>query len=279
MSKDKPQTIRQKIHEVIFGAHTPLGLTFDVLLLLAIVLSVIFNSLETVVTVSKVWHDQLMIAKWSFTILFTIEFLLRIYCVNKPFRYIFSFWGIVDLLAILPDYLLLMNGAGNRSFSVIRSLRLLRVFRIMNLAWFQHEGEDLGNAIWRARGKIIVFLMVVMIIVTVSGTLMYEVEHNWGEPETSDFTSIPNGIYWSIVTMTTVGFGDIVPVTTTGKILSAILILLGYSLIIVPTGFVSAEVIEAKNSRKLISTISCASCVSEGHAEDATYCKYCGEKL
>ena len=165
------------------------------------------------------------------------------------------------------------------TFSVVRSLRLLRVFRIMNLSWFQHEGEDLGNAIWRARGKIIVFLMVVMIIVTVAGTIMYEIEHNWSNSEeVSDFTSIPNGIYWAIVTMTTVGFGDIVPVTTAGKIVSAVLILVGYSLIIVPTGFVSAEVIDAKQ-RKLVSTISCPSCITEGHADDAIYCKYCGENL
>jgi len=280
MSKHENQTTREKIHEIIFGAHTPAGLLFDVLLLIVIVLSVTTNSLETVGWIHDEWQEPMLFAKWVFTGLFTIEYFLRIYCVKKPLHYIFSFWGIIDLVAILPDYLLLVFSGGNfRAFSAVRSLRLLRVFRIMNLSWFQHEAEDLGDAIWRARAKIIVFLMVVMIIVTLAGTLMYEVEHNWGDPVNSDFTSIPNGMYWAIVTMTTVGFGDIVPETTAGKIISAVLILLGYSLIIVPTGFVSAEVMEAKSRRKLVSTISCPSCITEGHAIDAIYCKYCGEKL
>lgn len=276
--KSENQSAKNKIHEVIFGAHTPSGLLFDVLLLLAIVLSVISNSLETVESIREDWHHLLFIAKWVFTVLFTIEYMLRIYCVRKPWKYIFSFWGIIDLLAILPDYMLLIFlGTGNssaRSFSVIRSLRLLRVFRIFNLSWFQREGEDLGNAIWRARGKIIVFLMVVMIIVTVAGTVMYEIEHG----SNSGFTSIPNGIYWAIVTMTTVGFGDIVPATTAGKIVSAILILVGYSLIIVPTGFVSAEVLDSRK-RKIVSTISCPSCITENHDDDAVYCKFCGDPM
>ncbi len=294
MSSNKSElaSVRDKIHEIIFEAHTPAGLAFDVLLLLVIVLSVISNSLETVQGGGEQWHALLAIAKWVFTGLFTIEYALRIYCVKKPWKYIFSFWGVIDLLAILPDYLLLMfgGGANTSSFSAIRSLRLLRVFRILNLSWFQYEGEDLGDAIWRARGKIIVFLMVVMIIVTVAGTVMYEIEHGWGpkvqDPtgkpgemiSTSGFTSIPNGIYWAIVTMTTVGFGDIVPVTTAGKVVSAILILVGYSLIIVPTGFVSAEILDRKK-RKVISTISCPSCLTENHDFDAAYCKYCGEEL
>lgn len=307
--KPKPQEyierpFRDRIHEIIFGAHTPAGITFDVLLLIAIVLSVVVISLETVHSIDKNWHDQLSDLKWFFTGLFTVEYLLRLFCVRKPLKYAFSFWGIIDLLAILPDYILLTQGADANAFSVIRSLRLLRVFRILNLSWFQDEAEDLSNSVWRARGKIIVFLMVVMIIVTVSGTIMYEIETTFAKPvlnsETgiaeidpvtqkvvteSQFNSIPDGIYWAIVTMTTVGFGDIVPVTFGGKIISAILILLGYSLIIVPTGFVSAEVIEAKRKKKgkrkraKLSTISCPSCIKEGHDGDAVYCKYCGEHL
>lgn len=283
------QSVRDKIHEIIFGAHTPAGFAFDVLLLIAIVLSVISNSLETIQGGSEQWHDWLFIAKWVFTGLFTIEYAVRIYCVNRPLKYIFSFWGIVDLLAILPDYLLLLFGgvSSTSSFSAIRSLRLLRVFRILNLSWFQSEGEELGNAIWRARGKIIVFLMVVMILVTVSGTVMYEVEKLFGdtiinadgvEVSTSEFTSIPIGIYWAIVTMTTVGFGDIVPQTAGGKLISAFLILVGYSLIVVPTGFVSAEVLDGKR-RKIVTTIGCPSCLRENQDEDALYCKYCGDAL
>ena len=302
--------IRDRIHEIIFGAHTPAGLTFDLLLLLAIIASVVVISLETVGAVSIRWHDQLVLLKWFFTILFSVEYLLRLYCVRKPLKYATSVWGIIDLLAILPDYVLLALGFGgiktinSSAFSVIRSLRLLRVFRILNLSWFQHEAEDLSGAVWRARGKIVVFLMVVMIIVTVSGTVMFEIERTFAPPlldaqgntyidtevthriaSESQFNSIPDGIYWAIVTMTTVGFGDIVPITFGGKIISALLILLGYSLIIVPTGFVSAEVLEGKKKRKgkrkraTISTISCASCITEGHDDDAVYCKFCGEHL
>ena len=285
-NKSEQQTIRDKIHEVIFEAHTRAGLAFDILLLLAIVLSVISNSLETVSGGGKAWHEMLWVAKWVFTGLFTVEYILRIYCVRKPWKFIFSFWGIVDLLAILPDYILLfIPGVNSNAFSAIRSLRLMRVFRILNLPWFQQEAEDLGNAIWRARGKIVVFLMVVMIIVTVAGTVMFEVESAFCDKDAfgipvleSEFTSIPSGIYWAIVTMTTVGFGDIVPLTNVGKCVSAVLILVGYSLIVVPTGFVSAEVLNLKR-RKVVSTISCPSCITEDHDDDAIFCKYCGEEL
>lgn len=309
----KLQSHRERIYEIIFGAHTPAGLAFDILLLIAIICSIAVTSLESVGWINAGWSEQLSFLKWFFTYLFTAEYLLRLYCVRRPLKYAFSVWGIIDLLAILPDYLLYFFTAGisGGAFSVIRSLRLLRVFRILNLSWFQHEGEDLGNAIWNARGKIVVFLMVVMIIVTVSGTIMYEVERatadkvmvvdeqgkvvvneqgvelvetdKYGnEISTSKFQSIPDGIYWAIVTMTTVGFGDIVPITFGGKIISAILILVGYSLIIVPTGFVSAEVIDAKKRKrreKKVTTIGCSSCITEGHDEDAVYCKFCGERL
>ncbi|MFK7767379.1 MAG: ion transporter [Mariniblastus sp.] len=284
--RNAPRTLKEKIHEIIFGAHTFSGLSFDIMLMLAIVASVTVISLETVTGIQTRMDSTLFFLKWFFTILFTIEYGLRIYCVRNPSKYIFSFWGIIDLLAILPDYILLMtipvnSSFGVKGFSVVRSLRLLRVFRILNLSWIQNEGEDLGNAIWRARGKVIVFLMVVLIIVTVAGTLMYEIEHYYPLDEEgnsiSKFTSIPIGIYWAIVTMTTVGFGDIVPMTAAGQVVSAVLILVGYSLIIVPTGFVSAEIIDSK--RKPVTTVSCASCVTEGHANDARYCKYCGEEL
>ena len=278
--------IRKKIHEIIFGADTPLGALFDITLLIAIVASVVITCLATVSDYKgQAWIDN---ASWCFTALFTVEYLLRIYCVQKPKNYIFSFWGIIDLLSVLPDYFLLFS-AHSRAFSVVRSLRLLRVFRIFKLGWFQSEADDLGGAIFRARAKIIVFLTVVMIIVTVTGTLMYEIE-NICQPNVfreidginvkvdgNDFDSIPEGIYWAVVTMTTVGFGDTVPKSPPGKFLSAILILVGYSLIIVPTGFVSAEIIEAR--RKPISTRSCSTCISEGHDADAKYCKFCSAEL
>ncbi|MCP4095519.1 MAG: ion transporter [Planctomycetaceae bacterium] len=273
------QTVQEKMHEIIFGAHTTQGWLFDMALLVVIVLSVISNSLETVAGFEDRWKGALFWASWVFTGLFTVEYALRIYCVKKPWRFIFSFWGIVDLLAILPEYLLFLffsAGGHSSAFSAIRSLRLLRVFRILNLSWFQREGEDLGNAIWRARGKIVVFIMVVLIIVTIAGTIMYDVESTF-DPD-SKFTSIPMGIYWAIVTMTTVGFGDIVPKTTGGQFISAILILVGYSLIIVPTGFVSAEVLDRKR-RRVISTVACPSCLTEDHDDDALFCKYCGGEM
>ena len=266
--------IRKKIHEIIFGADTPMGALFDIVLLIAIVASVIITCIATV----PEYQDEawINVASWFFTAFFTVEYLLRIYCVQKPKNYIFSFWGIIDVLSVLPDYFLFLAGNNTRAFSVIRSLRLLRVFRIFKLGWFQSEADELGGAVFRARAKIIVFLAVVIIIVTVTGTLMYEIE-NICRPEGNDFESIPEGIYWAVVTMTTVGFGDTVPKSSPGKFLSSILILLGYSMIIVPTGFVSAEFIESK--RKPITTRSCSQCITEGHDADAKYCKYCSAEL
>jgi len=281
--------LRAWLHTVIFEADTRGGAIFDIALLIAIVLSIVAISLETVQGIGWEYVDGeriagagrfgnwLSIIRWFFTILFTIEYILRLYCVNRPLKYALSFWGIIDLLSFLPDYILLGTGRGARGFAVIRSLRLIRAFRIFKLGWVQSEADDLGGAIWRARAKILVFLSAVMILVTVSGTLMYEIEHSIVGDE-SKYKSIPDGIYWAIVTMTTVGFGDIVPVSTPGKFLSAFLILVGYSLIIVPTGFVSAEVLESKRQRRL-NTISCPSCIREGHDSDAKYCKHCGGLL
>jgi voltage-gated potassium channel len=284
------KNLRERIHEIIFGTDTFLGAAFDVLLLIAIVLSIVVISMESVEGIG--WRSGVVngenvklfgqgnagtilhTAKWFFTILFTLEYVMRIYCVKRPMKYVTSFWGIIDLLSFLPDYILML-GASSFGFGVIRSLRLVRVFRIFKLGWFQFEAEDLSNAIWRARAKIIVFLTVVMILVTVTGTLMFEIENALMKDE-SLFKSIPDGIYWAIVTMTTVGFGDIVPKTVPGKFLSAFLILVGYSLIIVPTGFVTAEVLDSKR-RKQRGILSCSSCLKEGHDKDAAYCKHCGE--
>jgi voltage-gated potassium channel len=289
MSNSTPekQSFRDRLHEIIFETHTLGGAVFDVTLLILIVLSIIAISLETVEGIGWVSRGEegivrgtagkwLYLAKWFFTIIFTAEYVLRIYAVKRPWNYIFSFWGVIDLLSFLPDYLMVLLGAHAHGFAVVRSLRLLRVFRIFKLGYFQLEAEDLGGAMWRSRAKIIVFVSVVMILVTVSGTVMYEIENGIGEH--SQFKSIPDGIYWAIVTMTTVGYGDIVPLTVPGKFLSAFLILAGYSLIIVPTGVVSSEVIQSVN-RKKATTISCRSCITEGHDFDAKFCKYCGESL
>ena len=304
-SSNKPKSLsptREKIHEIIFGADTFWGLTFDVALLLAILASIVVICLQTVKGIGweystiPMGDDQVKVIKdfkagewsvlltrlsWAFTSLFTVEYFLRLYCVRRPIRYVRSFWGIIDLLSFLPDYLLYFTPGAGRAFSVIRSLRLLRVFRVFQLGWFQGEADELASAIWRSRGKIVVFLAAVMVIVTVAGTLMYEVESRFATDSngsnTSQFRNIPEAIYWAIVTMTTVGFGDIVPKSVPGKFLSAFVILLGYSLIIVPTGFVSAEIIDTKR-RKVLSR-SCAGCLKEGHESDAAFCKFCGEEL
>ena len=288
-STDKPPVLspaREKLHKIIFGADTFWGLVFDITLLVAILASIVVACLQTVKFIGWTgddhgpteWSPMLTTASWAFTILFTLEYAMRLYCVRRPIRYVRSFWGVIDLLSFLPDYILLFLGASQfgRAFSAIRSLRLLRVFRIFQLGWFQEEADELASAIWRSRGKIVVFLATVMVLVTVAGTLMYEVEYA-ALKEESQFSSIPEAIYWAIVTMSTVGFGDIVPKSPGGKFLSAIVILLGYSLIIVPTGFVSAEIIETK--RRRVMTRSCPSCVTEGHEPNAKYCKNCGDAI
>lgn len=301
-------SMRDKVHSIIFGAETPAGKWFDILLLAAILLSVVGFCLQTVNTIESKYGNFLHAAEWVFTILFTIEYLTRLYCVKRPLNYVGSFWGLIDLFSFLPTYLGLFF-ANTPSFAVIRAFRLLRVFRILKLGWFMREADELGRAMLNARAKIVVFIIVVLISVTVAGTLMYEVENRnfFAQPpalhpaqvevvkqvndqlaavglnhddlvleQKSKFTNIPEAMYWATVTMTTVGYGDIVPVTVLGKIIATMLILLGYSLIIVPTGFVSAAFIK---QRKQISNRTCSYCITEGHDADARFCKYCGEEM
>ena len=263
------------LHEVIFEADTRAGKAFDVALLIAILVSVLTVSLETVEPVERRYGDLLVVIEWTITGLFTLEYVLRLLCVASPRRYATSFFGIVDLLAVVPTYLSILL-PGSQSLIIIRSLRLLRVFRIFKLAHFLSEAADLRRALWQARGKIVVFLTTILIVVSIMGSAMYLVE-NVDRPS-AQFTSIPQGMYWAVVTMTTVGYGDIVPETALGKFLAAILIIMGYSLIIVPTGFVSAELVGAKMARP-VSTQTCAECMREGHDADAAFCKYCGTAL
>ncbi len=266
---------RRKLHEVIFEADTPSGKAFDVVLLIAIVISVLAVMLESVAQIRADYEQPLRIAEWTITILFTIEYLLRILCVRQPLRYIFSFYGLVDLLAVLPTYVGLMLPAGgreSRSLLLVRSLRLLRIFRVFKLAQFLSEAAALRQALWASRAKIVVFLSVVIITVCLMGGAMHVIEG-----EEAGFTSIPTGMYWAIVTMTTVGYGDIAPQTALGKTLASIMMIMGYSLIIIPTGIISAELSQA--SKKPLTTSACPSCLSEGHDRDAVHCKYCGAKL
>ena len=262
---------RMTLHEVIFEADTPAGKWVDVLLILAILASVVMVMLDSVGTIQKSYGPILLAGEWFFTILFTIEYVLRLLSVGRPLAYAASFYGIVDLLAILPTYLsILIPGA--QYLLVIRILRVLRIFRILKLVQYLGEARMLTQALRASRRKITVFLIVVLTLVTIFGSLIYLVE----DPK-DGFTSIPKSIYWSIVTLTTVGYGDISPQTSLGQLLSALIMIIGYGIIAVPTGIVTVELAQA--FKRQISTQACPECSAEGHDIDAKFCKYCGAKL
>jgi len=262
---------RRRLHEIIFEAETPGGKAFDIALLLAILLSVTAVLLESVGGIRARYGLELRAPEWFFTTLFTIEYLLRLVCVGKPLRYALSFFGIVDFLAIVPTYLsVLLPGA--QSLIVIRALRLLRVFRVMKLVHFVGEARMLRAALHASRRKIVVFLGTVLTLVLIIGALMYLIEG-----EQHGFTNIPQSIYWTIVTMTTVGYGDIAPATVLGRVLASVVMILGYGIIAVPTGIVTVEMASVK--KRPISTRSCGECMAEGHDSDAVHCKFCGAKL
>jgi voltage-gated potassium channel len=262
---------RQKLHEIIFEADTPAGKAFDVALLVVIILSVVAVMLESTSAIQTRYGPWLRTFEWVITIIFTIEYLLRLYCVGKPLRYARSFFGIVDLLAILPTYLSVIF-PGAQSLLVIRALRLLRIFRILKLAHFVGEASELRAALQASVRKIIIFLGAVLTCTLIVGSMMYLIEG-----EANGFTSIPVSIYWAIVTMTTVGYGDIAPQTAVGKILASAIMILGYGIIAVPTGIVSVELADVV--RKKITTQACPDCGAGGHDADADYCKFCGAEL
>ena len=262
---------RERIHEIIFEAETPAGKAFDIALLILIVISIAAVFLESVAEIRNRYGPLLRTVEWVVTILFTIEYILRLYCVRKPWRYALSFYGIVDLLAVLPSYLSFFI-AGSQSLLVFRALRLLRVFRVLKLAHFVGEARLLRAALHASSRKIIVFLGAVLIIVVIVGALMYLIEG-----AQNGFTSIPQSVYWTIVTMTTVGYGDIAPQTVLGKLLASAVMILGYGLIAVPTGIVTVEI--ASSYKTSTRTHACQECGAEGHASDAAYCKYCGAEL
>ena len=261
---------RVRLHEVIFEADTPAGRGFDVGLLIAILVSVVAVMLESVAELRREYGVVLRAVEWIITVAFTVEYALRLVSVDRPWRYARSFFGIVDLLAIAPTYLALVVPAAH-SLLVIRSLRLLRVFRILKLAHFLGEAQVLVTALRASRRKIIVFLGGIVTIVVIVGTLMYVIEG-----EEHGFTSIPTSMYWAVVTMTTVGYGDIAPRTPLGQLLASLLMILGYGIIAVPTGIVSVELAHAGRA---VSRQACPACGAEGHDVDATHCKYCGARL
>ena len=262
---------RGRLHEIIFEAETPAGRAFDVALIGLILLSVLAVMLESVGGVRRRYGPALYAVEWTFTLLFTLEYALRLLSVRRPLRYAASFYGVVDLLAIVPTYLSLLVPGGHYLL-VVRILRLLRVFRVLKLAAHLSEADVLMRALRASRRKISVFLLTVLTLVVIIGTLLYVIEG-----EENGFTSIPVSIYWAIVTLTTVGYGDISPKTPAGQTLAAVVMIIGYGIIAVPTGIVTVEIAQA--ARKVVSTQACPECGSEGHDADAVYCKYCAARL
>ena len=264
-------TLRRRLHDLIFQHDSPAERAFDLVLIVAILLSVIVIMLDSVATIAARWGPALQRAEWAFTILFTIEYVLRTWTSARPLAYVRSFFGVVDLLAILPSYLAIIFPPG-RFLIAFRILRVVRIFRILKLAQYVEEGSVLVAAMRASRYKITVFVTVVLTIVTVAGSLMYLVEG-----AAAGFTSIPQGMYWAIVTLTTVGYGDVAPVTALGRFLASALMILGYGIIAVPTGIVTLELDRA--SRPRATARPCPGCGVTRHDADAAFCKHCGTAL
>lgn len=269
--KQQLQGWRRRIHEIIFEAETPAGKAFDIVLIICILGSVAVVMLDSVKSFEQAHGHWLSVVEWVFTILFSVEYALRIYSVRKPSKYIFSFYGIVDLLSIIPAYVGLFI-VGTHSLAAIRILRVCRIFRVLKFSQYVGEANVLMQALIASRRKITVFLFGVLSIVVILGSMMYIIEG----PE-HGFTSIPRSVYWAIVTLTTVGYGDISPGTTAGQSLASFIMIIGYAIIAIPTGIVTAEMVSKKGEK--ISTEACPECSAEGHDADAVHCKYCGAKL
>ncbi len=264
---------KRKLHEVIYEADTPAGRLFDVVLLVVIVLSIVLVMLESVKELYILYYQEFIIAEWVITILFSIEYILRIISIQKPKNYIFSFYGIVDFLSTIPTYLALFMGGGNLFFA-IRALRLLRVFRVLKITRYIGESRMLISALKNSRVKIFVFLFAVVVICIIMGTVMHLVEG-----EAGGFDNIPLSIYWCIVTLTTVGFGDIAPITPLGRFIASFIMITGYGIIAVPTGIVSAEYSKTSNKPTPTNTQVCPYCNETKHLDGAEFCHNCGNKL
>jgi voltage-gated potassium channel len=275
MSKsNQPKNWREKIHEIIYEADTPAGKLFDVLLLIVILISILLVMLESVESIEDEYAAILNTSEWVITILFSLEYILRIITVKKPKVYIFSFYGIIDLLSTIPKYISLFI-LGTHSLVALRALRLLRIFRILKLTRFIGASANFGKALKRSRVKIAVFLSFVIVLCVILGTVMYVIESGQG----SGFTSIPRSVYWAVVTLTTVGYGDIAPVTALGQFIASLIMIIGYGIIAIPTGIITSEM--TKSEEKLIpnNTQACSNCNETYHQDDAEYCHKCGDKI
>ena len=273
MEEKKSESLRERLWRIVFEAETPSGKAFDVILLWAIVLSVLAVSLESVASIRAEYGDLLTVLEWVFTILFSIEYLLRIFLVRRPLRYVTSFYGVVDLLSCLPTYLAYFF-TGAHSLMVIRILRLLRMFRVLKMVGHVRGGETIMRGLMASRAKIFVFFFTVFLFSVLAGTLMYMVE---SREEGTHFTNIPISIYYAIVSITTVGYGDMVAITTIGKMLTAFYVLTGYAIIAVPTGIVTSELLRSHLGDP--TSEACPGCGVNGHLPDAKFCRKCGDKL
>ncbi|GGG46815.1 ion transporter [Croceivirga lutea] len=283
MTTKTKQNWKARLHEIIYEADTPLGKAFDIGLFIIIILSVILVMLESVKSLDAKYHDLLLIFEWIITIMFTIEYIARIITIKKPLNYIFSFYGVIDFLSTIPLYLSYIF-AGSQVLLAVRAFRLLRIFRILKLVKFIGEASQLSSALKASRTKIAVFIYVVLILSVIMGTIMYLIES-----DEAGFTSIPRSIYWTIVTLTTVGYGDIAPQTNLGQFIATVIMILGYGIIAVPTGIVTVEFSKANKKNKSsdniptnyvhVNTQCCPNCSREGHRDDATHCYNCGHQL
>ncbi|MBE7516791.1 MAG: ion transporter [Chloracidobacterium sp.] len=262
--------LRERLYEIVFEAETPAGRFFDITVIALILISLVAVFLESVRSIRDVYLDELHIIEWILTVLFSIEYVLRLISSRRPFRYVFSFYGLVDLLAILPSYISLFV-PGTQYLLTIRVLRLLRIFRVLKLSKYVSESRVIVAALRTSKHKISVFVVAILSIAIVVGSLMYVVEG-----EEHGFVDLPTSVYWAVVTLTTVGYGDLSPQTLLGKFLASIVMVMGYGIIAVPTGIFTRELIKASKSA---STQLCAECHAEGHDMDAVHCKYCGTKL
>jgi len=275
MSNQKPTTPwKNKLHEIIYEADTPAGKLFDVVLLFVILLSIVLVMLESVDEIGTTYFSILDSLEWVITILFTLEYIARIVCVKNPKAYIFSFYGIIDFLSTIPKYISLII-VGTHSLVIIRALRLLRVFRILKLTRYTSESTNFGRALRRSRVKIAVFLSFVLVLCVILGTVMYLVE---GDKD-SGFTSIPRSVYWAIVTLTTVGYGDIAPISSLGQFIASLIMILGYGIIAIPTGIITSEMTRSQRNNIPKNTQSCTNCMESYHSDNAYFCHKCGERL
>lgn len=272
-NKSNKDTWQDRLHEIIYEADTKEGKLFDVILLWAILLSIALVMLESVKEYDAKYHDFFNAAEWVITIIFTLEYIARIISVKKPKEYIFSFYGIIDLLSTIPKYLSIFF-VGTHALVALRGLRLLRVFRILKLTRFIGATNNLSKALKASRYRILVFIFAVLVLCIIMGTVMYLIEG-----DDSGFTSIPKGIYWAIVTLTTVGYGDISPQTGFGQFIASIVMILGYGIIAIPTGIVTAEFTKQSEKNIHTNTKSCTSCAANNHQDQADFCHVCGSKL